>query len=279
MDQRRVFTSRRLLIAAAGVLGFASGLGPTSARAAQCEQQAPGKTFVFAHGSWHGGWCWRRVADRLRAQGHRAFTPSYTGMGDRAHLLSRDITIETFVQDVAEVLVTEELSEVILVGHSFGGVSISGVADRMPEKIRHLVYLDAVVLESGKTAFSNYPPKDVEERIAASNRANGGLAVPNPKTLPPSWGFTEGTCDYAWVTRRITPTPLRAYMTALDLRAPVGNELPKTYIHCNKPDNPVIEGSRALVKSWSGWNWIDFPGPHDSMITQPDEIVKLLLQV
>ncbi|MGA2638251.1 alpha/beta fold hydrolase [Methylocella sp.] len=271
--------SRRALLAVAGGLGLASSLGSTSARAAQCNQQASGKTFVFAHGSWHGGWCWQRVADRLRAQGHRAFTPSYTGMGDREHLLSKDITIETFVRDVAEVLLTEELSDVILVGHSFGGVPISGVADRMPEKILHLVYLDAVVLESGQTAFSNYPPKDVEERIEASNKANGGLAVPNPMPLPPSWGFTEGTADYAWVMRRITPTPLQAYMTALDLHAPVGNGLPRTYIHCYQPENPVIEPSRALVRSLSGWNWIDFPGPHDSMITRSDEIVKLLLQV
>ena len=273
------YSPTRRSFVAIGASGLACGLGAASARAAECERQAPGKTFVFAHGSWHGGWCWRRVADRLRAQGHRVFTPSYTGMGDRAHLLSKDITIETLEQDVAEVLVTEELSDVILVGHSFGGVPVSGVADRMPEKIRHLVYLDAVVLESGQTAFSNYPPKDVEERIEASNKANGGLAVPNPKTLPPSWGFTEGTDDYAWVMRRITPTPLRANMTALDFHAPVSNGLPRIYIHCNKPENPVLEGSRALVKSWSGWNWIDFPGPHDSMITQPDEIVKLLLQV
>ena len=269
----------RRSFAAAGAAGLASGLGAITARAAQCEQDGSGKTFVFAHGSWHGGWCWQRVADRLRARGARAFTPSYTGMGDRAHLLNKDITIETFVRDVIEVLQTEELSNVVLVGHSFGGVPITGVADRMPEKLRHLVYLDSVVIESGQTAFSLYPPKEVEERIAASNKANGGLAVPNPKTLPPSWGFTEGTADYAWVMRRLTPTPLGAYTSALNLHAPVGNGLPKTYIRCEKPENPTLASSRAIVKSSAGWNWIDFPGPHDCMITQPDELVKLLLEI
>jgi len=254
----------RRSFAAAGAAGLASGLGAITARAAQCEQDASGKTFVFAHGSWHGGWCWQRVADRLRARGARAFTPSYTGMGDRAHLLNKDITIETFVRDVIEVLQTEELSNVVLVGHSFGGVPITGVADRMPEKLRHLVYLDSVLIESGQTAFSLYPPKEVEERIAASNKANGGLAVPNPKTLPPSWGFTEGTADYAWVMRRLTPTPLGAYTSALNLHAPVGNGLPKTYIRCEKPENPTLASSRAIVKSLAGWNWIDFPGPHDA---------------
>jgi len=258
------------------VAALASGLAATSARAAE---PGPRKTFVLAHGSWHGGWCWARVADRLRGQGHRVFTPSYTGMGDRAHLLSKDITLETFIQDINQVLVTEELSDVILVAHSFGGVPISGVADRMPEKIRHLVYLDAVVLDSGKSAFSAYPAKEAEDRIAAANRANGGLAVPNPTSLPASWGLAAGSADYEWVMRRLTPTPLRAYTTALELHAPIGNGRPKTYIHCNQPENPVLDDSRALVKSSRGWNWIDFSGPHHSMITQPDAIVKLLLRI
>lgn len=270
--------SRRSVVVAS-VAGIASGLSTKAARAESGAQEAAGKTFVLAHGSWHGGWCWRRVADRLRAQGARVFTPSYTGMGDRAHLLSKDITIETFIRDILEVLRTEELSEVVLVGHSFGGVPISGAADWAPERIRHLVYLDSVVIESGQTAFSLYPPKEVEERVAAANAANGGLAVPIPKTLPKSWGFDEGTDDHAWVTRRLTPTPLGAYTSALNLRAPVGNGLAKTYVHCDKPENPTLASSRTLVKSLPGWNWIDFPGPHDCMITHPDETARLLLQV
>src|SRR5215468_571654 len=102
----------------------------TAARA-----QAETKTFVLAHGSWHGGWCWKKVADRLRAKGHAVYTPSYTGMGDRAHLLSKDITINTFADDLVQIIQSEELSNVIVVGHSFGGVPISGTADRVPEKI------------------------------------------------------------------------------------------------------------------------------------------------
>jgi len=235
------------------------------------------KTFVLAHGSWHGGWCWRRIADQLREQGHRVFTPSYAGMGDRAHLLNKNITIDTFVQDIVEVLVTEELSDVVLVGHSFGGVPITGVADRLPEKIRSLVYLDSVVLESGRSAFSDFPREVVAERIEAANKANGGLAVPVPNVLPPSWGFSEGTPDYDWVMRRLTPMPLGACTSALELQAPIGNGLPKTYVHCTTPEHHVLEGSRRLVRSLPGWNWIDFSGPHDCMITHPQEIAKLLL--
>ena len=234
-------------------------------------------SFVFAHGSWHGGWCWARVAERLCARGHRAFTPSYTGMGDRAHLLTKDITLDTFIEDVSRVLLTEELSEVILVAHSFGGVPISGVADRLPERIRHLVYLDGVVLESGKSALSSYPPEEAAQRVASAE-ASGGLAVPTPQRLPTSWGLREGSSDYAWVGRRLSPTPLRAYTTPLMLRAPIGNGRPRTYVRCTQPENPAMEASRVLVKSLPGWNWIDFAGPHDCMITHPEEIAKLLLQ-
>jgi pimeloyl-ACP methyl ester carboxylesterase len=239
---------------------------------------AAGKTFVLAHGSWHGGWCWTRVADRLRAQGHRVFTPSYTGMGDRAHLLTKDITLDTFIEDISRVLLTEELSEVTLVGHSFGGVPITGVADRLPERIRHLVYLDGVVLESGKSAFASYPPEESAQRFASAE-ASGGLAVPAPQRLPASWGLSEGSADYAWVMHRLSPTPLRVYTTPLMLRAPIGNGRPRTYIHCIQPENPAMEASRLLVKTLQGWNWMDFTGPHDCMITHPNELATLLLQI
>jgi pimeloyl-ACP methyl ester carboxylesterase len=200
-------------------------------------------------------------------------------MGDRAHLLTREITLDTFIQDIIAVISTEELSEVILVAHSFGGVPALGVADRVPEKLRHLVYLDAAVVESGQAAFSYYPPADVAERIAAAEAANGGVAVPVPKKLPAAWGFQERTADYAWVARRLSPHPLRTYQTPLMLSHDVGNNVPRTYIHCVPPDNPVIEASRKLIRSWDGWDWIEFAGPHDAMILQPGAIASLILEL
>src|SRR5262245_7088588 len=172
-------TRRNLLKgAAAGVPIAVAGVAryPTAARG-----QAGSKAFVLAHGSWHGGWCWRKVADRLRAKGHIVHTPSCTGMGDRAHLLSKDITINTFAEDLVQVIQSEELSNVIVVGHSFGGVPISGAADRVPEKIAHLVYLDSVLVESERPAFSYYPPAEAEARIKAAENATNGIAVPVPQ--------------------------------------------------------------------------------------------------
>ena len=181
---------RTLLKLVAGLPAVAAAPALAAGRRA-AGKDAGGKTYVLAHGSWHGGWCWRPVAERLAAAGHRVYAPSYTGMGDRAHLLSRSITIDTFVEDLVQVIQTEELNDVILVGHSFGGIPITGVADRIPERLAHLVYFDAIVLQSGQNAFSVYPQADADARIAAASKATDGLAVPIPDPIPAAWGFRK----------------------------------------------------------------------------------------
>lgn len=235
--------------------------------------------YVLAHGSWHGGWCWRAVANCLRDAGHHVFTPSFTGMGDRAHLLRNDITIGVFVDDLVQVIQAEELDNVILVGHSFAGVPITGVADCMPERIAHLVYFDSVVLESGKTAFSNYPKADADARIASAAKATDGVAVPVLARIPPVWGLEPGTPEYDWVSRRMTPHPLASYMSPLVLKNPIGNDRPRTYLHCTKPSHPLLEDSRQLVRSLQGWNWIDVPAPHEAHITHPELLSRILLEI
>ena len=236
---------------------------------------------MLAHGSWWGGWSWTRVAERLRDAGSKVYAPSFTGMGDRAHLLGREITIDTFVADLVGVIESEELRDVVLVGHSFGGVPISGVADRIPERIAQLVYLDAVVLESGMHAFSIYPAAEAEARIRAAELATDGLAVPVPSLpLPAVWGLgSPGDPDHDWVVRRMSPHPLRTYTTALTLGGSVGNDLPRTYVYCSQPPHPALEASRRLVRSWPGWEWIELYAPHGCIITHPDKVTQLLLTV
>src|SRR4030095_5416665 len=112
---------------------------------------AASKTFVLVHGAWHGGWCWSRVASILRGRGHIVLTPTQTGVGERSHLLSRSIDLDVFVADIVNVLQWEDLKDVVLVGHSFGGHATSGTADRVPERISQIVYLDAWILENGQT--------------------------------------------------------------------------------------------------------------------------------
>ena len=139
---------RRDVLKTMAIAGLAAGAEGTMAKAATTAQ-----TFVLVHGAWHGGWCWSRVADRLRSAGHRVFTPTQTGLGERRHLLSKDITLDTFTADIVNAIEAEELSDIILVGHSFGGNAISGVADTIPGRIRHLVYLDSLMVEGGKAPF------------------------------------------------------------------------------------------------------------------------------
>ena len=168
---------RRDVLKTMAIAGLAAGAGGAATA------QTAAQTFVLVHGAWHGGWCWSRVADRLRAAGHQVFTPTQTVLGERKHLLSKDITLDTFTKDIVNVIEAEELSNVVLVGHSFGGLSISGVADAMPDRIRHLVYLDSLIVEGGKKPFDSLPPDVVAARLKAAEESSGGLSLPAP---PPS---------------------------------------------------------------------------------------------
>jgi pimeloyl-ACP methyl ester carboxylesterase len=255
-----------ILAAAAGVAG---GAGTTRA-------QETGSTFVLVHGAWHGGWCWRRVSDRLRAAGHRVFTPTCTGLGERAHLLSREITLDTFAKDVAGVIEAEELRNVILVGHSFGGLPISGVAEMMADRIRHLVYLDSLVVQPGKSPFDGLPPDIVATRIKAAEETSGGLSLPTP---PPSvFGVTD-EADAAWIKRRLTPHPLGTYKSPLNIKNPVGNGLPRTYISCTSPAYTALDGVKAWVKQQPGWTWAEIATGHNAMVTAPDELTRMLVGI
>ena len=131
--------------AGAGLMAAAASGEFTGAAQAQSQQ----KTFVLVHGAWHGGWCWRRVADRLEGKGHKVFVPTMTGLGDRSHLLTKGINLDTHITDIVNVLKWEDLKDIVLVGHSYGGIIVSGVADQMHDKIASIVFLDAFVPEDG----------------------------------------------------------------------------------------------------------------------------------
>jgi pimeloyl-ACP methyl ester carboxylesterase len=234
------------------------------------------KTFVLVHGAWHGGWCWARVAERLRALGHRVFTPTQTGLGERKHLLNAAITLDVFVQDIANVLLWEDLNNVILVGHSFAGLSITGVADILPQRIRHLVYLDAFILDSGTATFDTLPNEIVEKLRTAAQEHGQGLALPAPK--PKTFGLFEPG-DAAFVAERLTPQPLRTYETALHLNNAIGNGLPCTYLHSIAPSFTPVDTSWQWAEKQPNWTRIEIDAGHDSMVSRPDLIAKHLLSV
>jgi pimeloyl-ACP methyl ester carboxylesterase len=234
------------------------------------------RTYVLVHGAWHGGWCWRRVAERLAAAGHRVLTPTQTGLGERAHLLSAAITPDTFIGDIVSVIEMEELEDVVLVGHSFGGRSICGVADRMPERLHRLVFLDAALPESGKSAFDHTLPELRAARIKAAQESSGGLSIPPPNAA--AFGITDAA-DAAWVERRLTPHPLATYSLPLTLRHPLGNGVPATYIRCIDPAYANTASSAEFAKAQPGWQYLEIATGHDAMITAPAELTRMLLAV
>jgi pimeloyl-ACP methyl ester carboxylesterase len=243
---------------------------PTDANTAR-----KGTTYVLVHGAWHGGWCWNAVARILRTHGHEVFTPTLSGLGERAHLLSKAIDLGVFIQDVVNVLEYEDLTDVVLVGHSFGGLPITGAADRVPQRIRQLVFLDAVVLGHGQTAFSRLAPEIVAQRIAQSNEISGGLSIP----VPPASVF--GVFHAAQVTlleRNCTPHPLKTFDDPMILNGPVGGPIPKVYIQCIDPVYAPLQGSRDFVRAQEDWAWDEIETGHDAMISAPEALAAKLLR-
>ncbi len=233
------------------------------------------QTFVCVHGVWHGGWCWSRLANILRARGHRVTAPTQTGLGERSHLLSPDITIRTFVEDIVRHLQFEDLSGVTLVGHSFGGIPITGVADLVPERIAGLIYLDAIMLESGETWFDLLPQDLAEDRRKLAETSSGGLSL--PPALPESFGITKPD-DVAFLKPRLTPHPFRTFTTALDLKHPVGNGLPTHYIECTDPPYPPAKVALARAQA-KGWPVSRIATGHDAMVSEPEALADLLEEI
>ena len=169
--------------------------------------------FVLVHGAWHGGWCWRDVAAVLRNAGHQVFTPTMTGLGERAHLLNAQVGLSTFIDDIAAVILSEELDNVVLVGHSFGGHVINGVADRMPQLLRQLIYLDGLVVQHGQSALSIMPPAVQAERTRTMDAEGLRMTIPSPD----QFGLSD-PAQLAWVMRQLTPHPLKGYTEPLQLQ-------------------------------------------------------------
>lgn len=233
------------------------------------------RTFILLHGAFHGGWCWARVAKLLRARGHAVFTPTQTGLGERRHLLTDAVSLETFIADLTGLIEAEELTDAILVGHSFGGITISGVADRMPARVRHLVYLDSRILENGQ-AQADVDPERAAGRREAAMAHDLGLSVPPPPTG--FFGLPPGP-DADWVARRMTPHPFRTMTDKLRLANQVGNGLPRTYIACTAPVYAPLEQSRRWVRGRPGWASRDIGTGHDAMVTAPEALAQMLEEI
>ena len=264
--------SNRETFGAAAAASGATGIGPARADAASNPNPGEPRTFVLVHGGFHGGWCWRDVAALLRSHGHTVHTPTQTGLGERAHLLSKSITLDTFVDDIANVLKWEDLDNVVLVGHSFGGITITGVADRMPERLRQLVYLDALILQNGQSGFGGLTNEVVAARMKAAE-ASGGVSV---APLPASLFGVRDPAQQKWVDAHVTPHPLGTYTSPLKLaNDKVTNGVPAVYVHCIEPVFASITPSRDWAAA-NGTQIVTIQAGHDAMVTAPQLLTELL---
>jgi pimeloyl-ACP methyl ester carboxylesterase len=278
MDSKKI--QRRTFHAAA--LGMLLGaVAPASKAAAPAVPTASTaatkpKTYVLVHGAWYGGWCWDKVAQALRAQGHYVTTPTCPGLGEQAHLLSKDISLTTFITSITNHIIYQDVSDVILVGSGFGGVVISGVADRIPHLIQRLVFVDAMVLASGLSVFEAQPAAVTLKRQQQVETMGKGIAIPAPPVS------TYGVMDketQAWLTARLTPHPVGTYQEKLVLNNPLGNGRPRVYVDCTaSPFEPLVEVKKNL-RNQKGWEWVELNTHHDPMITDPLVLADFLKTV
>ena len=235
-------------------------------------------TYVLVHGGGHGGWCYQRVARRLRAAGHEVHTPTLTGLGDRAHLLSPEVGLHTHVQDVVSLLFHEDLREVILVGHSYGGAVITGVADKAHDRIAHLVFLDATILLDGECVADASP--GIRPFAEQECRRIDGVDLilwPSNPAMRTLYGI-EKDRDWSWMESRLHPHPWRCFTDRLELENPDAvASLPRTIINCpaTMERRPEEERHRHLNadRVW------EIDTGHDLMITEPGKTAELLLRL
>ncbi len=247
--------------------------GALAAGAARVEAQTTPKTFVLVHGTWHGGWCWRRVADALEKKGHKVYAPSLTGVADRSHLLTKDVNLTMHVNDVANLIRWEDLKDVVLVGHSSAGFVITQAAERIGAQVASIVYLDAFVPQVGDSLISLANPgprKALEEAVAR------GDLVAKPV---PAAAFNVNEKDRAWVDGKCTPHPLAAVVEKVRAAGAHEKIARKTYIRATGFKSPVFDETLAKMKTAPGWKTYEVASGHDVMVDQPDRLAEILLEV
>ena len=237
--------------------------------------------FVLVHGAWHGGWCWQRVTAALQKEGHRVFPVTLTGLGERAHLLSAAITLDTHINDVTALIEAEELTDVVLAVHSYAGMIGTGVADRMGSRLKHLVYVDAVVPKPGESWSSTQSSATQQQRLSAA-QASEHFSFPSPD--PEVFGLRAD--DHAWVKRRQTPHPGNTYQAPLAFDIQRVSAIARTFVDCTEPALATIAPTRIRVRDPKFWDgaWqrgsrvVEIKTGHDPMISEPAELTRILLE-
>ena len=260
MIQRRQFAK----LAATGIAGaWASSVNAQTSRP---------RTFVLIHGAWHGGWCWRRVADLLRAEGHSVFAPTLTGLGERSHLMSNAITLETHVHDIVNVFKFEDLEGVTLVGHSYGGWPVSGALEHLESRVSSVIFLDAFLPEDGQKGIDQNSPESIAAIKAAIERGEVSRKGPNAAA------FAVLPENQAWVDALMTPQPIGVSLTPVKLTGARDRIAKRSYIRAGRYAQPSFDRYLAERKAAPGWMTHVVDSGHDVMVDHPRELKDLLLR-
>ena len=235
-------------------------------------QSAPSRrhTFVLVHGASQGGWCWRRVSDRLERRGHKVFTPTLTGLGERSHLMSRDVDLDMHITDVVNVIRWESLEDLVLVGHSYGGWVVSGVAEQVLPAIRSIVFLDAFMPENGQRGLDLNSERSKAEIARAMEKGEISRVAPPATT----WNVNEK--DRAWVDAKQTAQPIGISLKPIRLTGARERVAKKTYVRATGYANPNFDKFYAARKSDPRWRTYEVPCGHDVMIDLPDRLTEIL---
>ncbi len=224
--------------------------------------------FVLVQGAWIGGWYWRPIVQALRKLGHEAYAPTLTGLGERIHLMSPSINLDTHIADVVNLIKCENLSDIVLVGHSYGGMVITGVADALPDRIKSLVYLDAFVPGNGDALVSFLPPGN-----PPPNLVNEYCLAPLPAAF-----FGASPEVAALVDAHTTPMPIACFTQALKLSGGIDRVKKKTYVYCNVPEPTTFTQFYEKLKNKTDWTMHTLPCTHIVQIDMPKQLTELLLQ-
>jgi pimeloyl-ACP methyl ester carboxylesterase len=231
------------------------------------------KTFVLVHGAWHGGWCWRRVADLLEAKGHKVYAPTLTGVGDRAHLLDARTDLSTHIADIVNLIKWEGLAGIVLCGHSYGGFVVSGVAEQAADKIHSIVFLDAFLPQDGERMVDVTSPhsRALMEPLIARGET---VMAPIPAAV-----FRVNERDQAWVDSQCTPHPLASMAEPIRLTGARERIAKKAYIRASAYPSPSFDAAAERARADKTWRSYALPCGHNVMLDMPEKLAEILLEV
>jgi pimeloyl-ACP methyl ester carboxylesterase len=260
---------RRAFLAAAAAAGAGVAAGAHAASPSPTTALPRGKTILVAHGAWSAGWVWKKMHPLMAAAGHRLITPTQTGLGEREHLATPAVDLETHIQDLLGVIKHEELNDFVLLGHSYGGMVATGVADRVPERISQFIYLDAFAPRDGQSLLDLQGPdaaRGMRERVKAGD---GWRVEPNPPPpdTPPD--------DLKWIQAHRMAQPLKCFETPVRLKNG-DTKLPRAYIYCLR--RPAADPFKAFAEraKQEHWDYREIDASHSPHVTAPEALAALL---